>query len=193
VTDRDPAELHAAALSRFAAVVVTDRWGGRLLWSSSQQAWVPSIHYGVGFLARDGFTPHPDEEQVRAVVAVASRVGDSGWYGCGHCGVHSLGAHFVAPDVFGDPRVYCVQRPSHTVVQSSGGSGRKKHAGEGHGCQSVERQRYTRNYGPGDDEDVYCYGVPMVARDVIDLEWCSRCTSIAVNMRAHAQPPAAQT
>jgi hypothetical protein len=177
--------------------------GQRLLWSPEQQAWRRDYQY-----AHTGFSPkptnaQPDAEYVASVVALLgtheqrlerNESCPQCWLPRGTNFMYSAASeleeynaarrdqflvdHFVAPDVFGKPAMYCVQRPDKSVVASSRGSGEKKHWGSIWGCQAVEPEFFTDRW---DGEHVY-YGEGMVASDVRDRSWCSRCTGSADNI-----------
>lgn len=97
--------------------------------------------------------------------------------------------HYIAPDVYGDPALYCVQVPPYSVVDSKGGRGSAKHWGSPFGCQSVTRfidigMNVSGPYmGP---LAAYTFGEPLVADEVIDREWCSRCSNTADTVRRNA-------
>lgn len=178
------AEPLPSELDDFWAVVV-NAWhsgGTRLLWSTTLQDWLPSRAYGDGFAASpvaDGdLTPYDDE--VQAIPGLARRLLTDRV--CQRCGLSDLQDHLIAPDVFGDAAMYCVQMPDPSVVSSSGGSGSKKHWGALGGCGSVGPEFLTTAYG----EEQINYGDGLVASHVRDWQWCSRCLTAARNLASAA-------
>lgn len=170
----------------------------RVRWNNEHQAWVGvrdfdrSLNYPwkshPGTTA--GFEDRPSDDDL---IAARKALEDwlekhQGYAGCERCGSLELKLHFIAPDVYGDPKVYCVQRPSYSVVESRGGSGRLKHWGSPYGCQSVEAhldrgswsdaKRWTRA--------AYLYGNPLSAEQVINRDWCTLCTRTAGNVRSNS-------
>jgi hypothetical protein len=72
--------------------------------------------------------------------------------------------------------LYCVQRSDKTVVSSSGGGGSMKHWGSIFGCHAVKSQFWLDDARDDEDrEEHVSYGEGMVASDVRDRDWCSRC------------------
>ena len=101
----------------------------------------------------------------------------SSWI-CNRCGQREPGLHFIAPNVYGDAELYCVQMPSYSVVESSGGSGHLKHWGSPFGCQAVAYDIDSDRRGSGGyigPRAAYVYGRPLPAEEVIGRDWCSRC------------------
>lgn len=188
-------------LSPFYGVVLNHRMGSgqRVRWSPAHDAWTSNKDYsrhlddpwrsepGEVFGQADA----PYEDELVAALVVAERVlapGRNPFY-CEFCFRNDAQAHFIAPNVTGDPTLYCVQSPAYSVVESSGGNGRVKHWGSPFGCQSVEHHissgRYIRDpyIGP---VAAYVYGRPLPADEVINREWCSRCVGAAQNVRTNA-------
>jgi hypothetical protein len=178
-------DLLSNVLDDFWAVVVYAAHGGgtRLLWSPTLHAWLPSRAYGDGFAAapaagRD-LVPYDDELQAIPGLGrrlLADRI-------CQRCGLIDLSDHLIAPDVFGDAAMYCVQMPDSSIVRSSGGSGSKKHWGALDACNSVRPEFTTDSYG---DERI-SFGEGLVASNVRDWEWCARCTNAAGNLARAAE------
>lgn len=191
------------AFSKFYAVVLY-HWAGagrRVLWSPTHAAWLRNTTYsrympsdgrwlgapGQTFDRPDG----PGEEDCAAAgnVALSITKPQQGSWHCQRCWKSEPFLHFIAPDVYGDPQVYCVQVPSYSVVGSSGGQGVVKHWGSPFGCQSVDRHIDSvldpdgPYVGP---VAAYLYGEPLPAEEVIDREWCSRCSGTAQNVRQNA-------
>lgn len=133
-------------------------------------------------------TPSPDE--LAAAVALASKVtAPRKPFFCQRCWQSSPAFHFIAPDVYGEPELYCVQIPSFAVVDSAGGSGDLKHWGSPFGCQSVEYAIDSDLYVGGQYIGPlagYVYGRPLPAEEVINRDWCSRCQGRAQNVRSNA-------
>jgi hypothetical protein len=117
----------------------------------------------------------PTEEDRAAAAMLALTVVGPSWF-CQRCLQSDPGLHFIASDVFGRPAVYCVQVPSYSVVNSSGGGGDRKHSGRPWGCRSVG------SWIDPDARAAYVYGQPLPAEEVINREWCSRCQSAAANV-----------
>lgn len=193
-----PSDSKLNILSLFYAVVLNHKMGSgqRVRWSSSHSAWTRNRDY-----ARDTWhsepgqvSGQPDEpygDELVAALAIAERVVRSGrsQFYCEYCFRNDPQAHFIAPDVEGEPALYCVQSPAYSVVESSGGNGKAKHWGSPFGCQSVKVQISSGGYsrepyiGP---VAAYVYGCPLPADEVINREWCSRCAGAAQNVRSNA-------
>lgn len=196
-----PTDEKLDILSQFYAVVLNHRMGSgqRVRWSPAHDGWTSNkdyaryLHNPWNSLPREVFgqADAPYEDELVAAIVVAKRViaaAGSRFY-CEYCFRDDAQAHFIAPNVVGEPTLYCVQSPSYSVVESSGGNGRVKHWGSPFGCQSVEHHissgGYTRDpyIGP---VAAYVYGRPLPADEVINREWCSRCVGAAHNVRANA-------
>jgi hypothetical protein len=163
------------------AVVTDESYGGgaRLLWSRTYKTWLPSRRYGRGFVTEPtpGEERQPYEAQLAAIPELTGRLLDVRM--CQRCGLSDLEDHFIAPDVWGNSTLYCVQRPAPTVVYSSGGGGDRKHWGSLSGCSSVQAQFLVdERFG----EESVVYGESMVASHVRDYAWCSRCGNAAWNV-----------
>lgn len=181
--------------SKFYAVVLNHEAGQyRVRWSAEHGAWIRTRDFeGPNRRWRDapaeifGRADAPDEEDRAAAVTVAHAFASASR--CDRCrSVAKSEQHFIAPNVHGEPEVYCLQMPSYTVVDSRGGDGEKKHWGSPFGCQSVEAWidddwPYREFIGP---VAAYVYGSPLPAEAVIDRDWCSRCVGAAHNARTNA-------
>lgn len=187
--------------SQFYAVVLDHRMGSgrRVRWSPTHEAWTRNKDYarhlddpwrsepGETLGEADG----PFEDDLIAALVVAESVVTPGrsQFHCEYCYRDAALTHFIAPNVNGEPSLYCVQSPAFTVVESSGGAGRVKHWGSPFGCQSVEHHISSSGYscdtniGP---VAAYLYGRPLPADEVINREWCSRCVGAAHNVRTNA-------
>jgi hypothetical protein len=188
-------------LSRFYAVVLNHFAGAgrRVRWSPTHRAWLQSHPYARHgtrpWLASPGETfdlpDAPYEDELTAAITLAHRVtapSRSPWF-CQHCWQTTPAIHFIAPDIHGDPELYCVQTPSFAIVDSSGGSGTVKHWGSPFGCQSVGSSIDSELYGRGEYIGPlagYVYGRPLPAEEVINRDWCSRCVGTAHNVRTNA-------
>jgi hypothetical protein len=178
------------AFSRFYAVIL-DHWEGsgrRVRWSRPHKAWLRSrddpAHNprdcwvdspGESFGRPDG----PSEESRAAAAELALDFTQQRTRLCQRCWHFDPGLHFIAPNVYGEPEVYCVQVPSYTMVDSAGGTGRHKHWGSPFGCQSVA---HAIDVGSGEyigPLAAYVFGNPLPAEEVIAREWCSRCLRAA--------------
>lgn len=174
------------AFDQLWAVVTYQSYGGgdRLLWSSEHQTWLLSLPYGAGFVSSpvDGFTGRPYDDEVAAVPRLADELLTRRI--CQHCCLSDLEDQFVAPDMFGDAAMYCVQRPHESVVSSFGGSGTRKHWGSLHACSAVKpRFLFVREW----DEEEVDFGEGLVASHVRDWAWCDRCTNAARNIATAAE------
>ena len=181
--------------SRFYAVVLDHEAGQyRVRWSAEYGAWIRTRDIEVpGRRWRDAPSalygrPDAPEEEVRAAAVEAARAFISK-SGCGRCYQAARPElHFIAPDVHGEPAVYCLQVPSYTVVDSRRGGGEKKHWGSPFGCQSVEK--WVADDAPRGEYigpvAAYVYGMPLPAEEVINRDWCSRCVGAADNVRTNA-------
>jgi hypothetical protein len=184
--------------SRFHAVVL-HHWVGsgyRVIWSPDNKTWLRSRDYehpsspwlnSPGEMR--GKPDGPSDEDRAAAATLALEFTRREMPLCQRCWQRHPGLHFIAPNIYGDPEIYCVQMPSYTVVDSRGGSGRKKHWGSPFSCQSVEYDvdsgNEPRQYiGP---LAVYFFGKPLPAEEVIAREWCSRCEGAAYNVRANSK------
>jgi hypothetical protein len=197
---QDLGEKNFDVFSRFYAVVL-DHWAGagrRVRWSPSHMSWLCSKDYPPPHNPRDcwlsapgetfGRPNAPTEEDRAAAADLALNFIQPGRQICQRCWQADPGLHFIAPDVYGDPEIYCVQFPSYTVVDSKGGSGAKKHSGGPFGCRSVE---HVIASGWGERGPylgplaAYVFGHPLPADEVIAREWCSRCVGTAYNVKAN--------
>ncbi|NMO50413.1 hypothetical protein HH310_04300 [Actinoplanes sp. TBRC 11911] len=187
--------------SRFYAVVLGHWAGGgrRIRWSTQHNAWVRGEAYGRyladPWLTEPGQTfgrpDGPAEEDQVAASALANSVvkPDGRPFFCQRCWGSGPESHFIAPDVYGDPELYCVQMPAYSVVDSSGGSGEVKHWGSPYGCQSVDQSIDTASTGREPYLGpcaAYVFGRPLPADEVINRDWCSRCTGFASNVKHNA-------
>lgn len=173
--------------------------GQRVLWSPAHNAWTRNKDYarylgepwrsepGEAFGKADA--PYEDELVAALVVAGGVVAPELSRFYCEYCFRSEAQAHFIAPNVNGEPSLYCVQSPVYSVVESSGGNGRVKHWGSPFGCQSVEHHISSG----GDSRDpyigpvaAYVYGRPLPADEVINREWCSRCVGAAHNVHNNA-------
>jgi hypothetical protein len=187
-------------LSKFYAVVLHHEAGSsrRVRWSPTARAWLSSHAYAR--YRPDPWLDSPEETfgrpdtpyeaELVAAVELASKVtAPQTRFFCQRCWQSSPAFHFIAPDVYGDPELYCVQVPSFTVVNSSGGNGTLKHWGSPFGCQSVQyaidSDLYTGTEYIGPRAG-YVYGQPLPAEEVINRDWCSRCQGHAYNARSNA-------
>lgn len=171
------------SFDRLWAVVVHDSPGGRrLIWSSEHRTWLPEYDFRDGFVATPlgSLTFAPASGEVGAVVPLTERLLRDRI--CQHCGLADLEDHFVAPDVFGEPSLLCVQMPHPQIVGSSGGNGARKHWGAIDGCSAVRGTFSTASWG----EEQIDFGTPLVASHVRDWEWCSRCAGAAGNIAVAA-------
>lgn len=184
--------IFARSADQMWAVVVYQHFGDgrRLLWSSNHHAWLPSYAYGQGFATTppSDFDGRPYEDDLAAIPELIDEFIRDGI--CQHCGLSGAEDHFIAPDVFGDAALHCVQKPNRSVVASFGGDGMHKHWGSLHGCSAVKSEFYTDTYGL---EYVH-FGEGLVASHVRDWDWCSNCTRSAVHIAKAASskgvPPA---
>jgi hypothetical protein len=187
--------------SAFYAVVLYHqvRSGLRVRWSPTHTAWVRSAAYSrympdpwldiPGEVY--GHVDAPTEEDRAAAISLAASVirPERSPFLCQRCGLGESRNHFIAPDVNGDPELYCLQVPAYSVVGSSGGTGRLKHWGSPYGCHSVkysiDSDAYARRsyIGP---LAAYVFGAPLPADGVINREWCARCTGTAANVRSNS-------
>lgn len=179
------------AFSKLYAVVLDhDRGGGmRVKWSLEHTAWIRNRDY-----SRDGWRQSPDTAGTvdvptddDRVLALALATGAAqAW--CQRCGLTDPHMHFIAPNIYGEPTLYCVQAPCPEVVNSKGGGGRVKHWGSPFGCQAVD-YIIDSDGGPASPHigpvALHIFGQPLVAEDVIDRPWCSRCTGSAFNVRVN--------
>jgi len=182
--------------------VVLHHWAGsglRVRWSTPHQSWLRSVDHSR--YRRSAWTSEPGmlhgkpdrpdtTEQTTACSVAGTAIGqDETPHFCPRCWREDPQSHFIAPDVYGEPELYCVQVPAYSVVDSSGGAGVLKHWGSPFGCQSVkgtiESSELPResHIGPA---AAYVFGTPLPADEVIDREWCSRCTRAAENVRANS-------
>lgn len=197
----EPTSKMINIFSKFYAVVLNHQRGSgqRVRWSPQNNAWTRNKDYAryldapwrsePGEVFGQSDAPHEDE--LVAALVVAKRVvatGRNRFY-CECCFHDDAQSHFIAPNVYGEPTLFCVQYPSYSVVESSGGNGRVKHWGSPFGCQSVKHHISDRSYsqapyiGP---VAVHVYGRPLPADEVINREWCSRCVGAAYNVRNNA-------
>ena len=184
------------AFSLFYAVVLHHQSGAgrRVRWSPQHGAWVRSSDYAR--YGRDPWLDEPGEvygkpdaptEQDRAEAAsLAHSVisPETRPFFCQRCWRSDPGSHFIAPDVYGEAELYCLQVPAYSVVASSGGSGTVKHWGSPFGCHSVKHNIDSDLGGRGPyigPLAAYVFGHPLPADEVINREWCSRCAGSANN------------
>lgn len=172
MTPSTPDDACGPAFDKLWALVAPDRsfGGDRVLWSPEDHAWRASDPWGPGFLAGPAPSAEPDPQYLAAATALLESAGEY----CPHdtrrrpgCGLKIAGDHFVAPDVTGAPAVY----PDPAVVDASGGRGAKKHWGSQLGCHFVKPKFWTDARG---DEHAW-YGNGLVASEVRDRAWCSKC------------------
>lgn len=194
------AQQSADLFSGFHAVVL-DHWtgSGRVRWSPSHGAWLANRRHCL-HEPRDcwedspgetlGRPDAPSEEACSSAVELAQEfVRKQATSVCQRCWQESPGLHFIAPNVYGDSEIYCVQMPSYTVVDSNGGSGQKKHWGSPYGCRYVGCHIDS---GWGESQEcigplaAHMFGRPLPAAEVIAREWCSLCTERAHNVRNNA-------
>jgi ribosomal protein L37E len=185
------AQLHAVVLDHEMGS------GQRVVWSKEHQGWLRNRDWAQSldrefWIEEPGLTfgrpDNPIEAQLSAAVDLAQRVvrSESTWF-CQRCGQTAPELHFICPNIYCEPEIYCVEVPSYGVVESHGGNGQVKHWGSPYGCQSVDvvfDSGYVAPYiGP---RALYPFGRPLPANDVITREWCSRCSGAAYNVRDHA-------
>ena len=159
------------------AVVMYGRHGGRLRWSSDDHAWRRWSSICDDWEPGVDPSTAPDDDDLKSALRLAAKSD------CGDCGGRPA-VHLIEVDPFGRPTRYCVQRPSASVV---GSSGTKKHWGSPHGCltNSVyqgERYEYERHDGVSWPGGWFLYGEPLPADLMLASEWCSRCTRTAGNL-----------
>jgi hypothetical protein len=171
----------------------------RVRWSPIHRAWLRNSDYGryrrPAWLSTPGETygepDAPYEDELASAISIAERLlhPRKSEFFCQRCYRSEPQAHFIAPDVHGEPELYCLQVPAYSVVESSGNSGTVKHWGSPFGCHSVKPYISTGYYtydsfiGP---MAAYTYGRPLPADEVIDREWCARCVNLAANVRNNA-------
>jgi hypothetical protein len=186
----DPESLNA--FSKLYAVVLHHQVGSgfHVRWSPQHTAWLRSLNYS-GYWADSpgevyGRADAPTEEDFAAALALVRQVTRGAWI-CQRCLQPDPCLHFIAPNVYGEPELYCVQMPSCSVVESQGGQGEVKHWGSPFGCQSVKVA-----FDVGEPSNrigllaAYVYGRPLPAEEVIRRRWCSRCVGAAYNVRSNA-------
>jgi hypothetical protein len=164
-------------LDLFWGVVVPTEIHIDIRWSRAQRIWQYRRSSYFPYEAAVGPYAEPNDEVVRQLLELGSRF-DQG-RPCRHCYLSDPGMHGVAPDVFGDLRVYCLLRPSPSVVAS--GAGRMKHAGEGLGCHAIT-PRWFRCEDSG--RRLAAYGHVLDTASVLSMAWCGRCQSIAASRSA---------
>ncbi|MFK4729495.1 hypothetical protein ROT00_07400 [Agromyces mediolanus] len=186
----------------YAVVLRSERSGVRVLWGREDQCWLRSSSWGQpGFekqetaepagagerLFRSG--PHvPAVEDVAAAAAVAETFRAAGF--CQWCERDELVVHALVPDVWDEPRLYCILRPHPTAVASSGGGGTVKHFGSPFGCTHVGTSSiWQEGYVPVGH---HLYGEPLTTLDVIEREWCAKCVNAAHNGREYVRGQAAE-
>jgi hypothetical protein len=156
--------------------------GQRLLWSPRDQAWRRAYDYGAPGFSSEPTSAQPDAVYLASVLALIERTGKYCPYEPQRreqCGQPIAGNHFVAPGVCGEPVLYCVQRPDRTVVSSFCGGGNMKHWGSICGCHAVKSKFWLEDAWDDEDREEYVsYGEGMVAADVRDRDWCSRCAHL---------------
>ena len=171
------------AFNEYWAVVLHNRYGGRMLWSAALRAWLAPRDFSVGF----GTYPYepgqaePWQDEIQEVLAINDRL-DSDRI-CQHCGLTDRADHLIVPNASGVPTRYCLQRPPRDVVYSRGGGGNRKHWGTMFGCAAVEAAFSTDSWG----SELATYGQGVVASHLRDLDWCGRCTGLAGNIARAAQ------
>ncbi|MEC5182453.1 hypothetical protein RCH07_003831 [Arthrobacter sp. CG_A4] len=183
----------------YAVVLEHDALGGRRVrWNATYQSWVTTRDYDryldFPWESRPGMTmgleDRPSEDQYTTAHQVIQdwTTATKRFGGCERCGSSDLKLHFVTPDVHGEPAVYCVQSPAYSVVDSTGGTCRLKHWGSPFGCQSVEAyiDRGTWAEPRTGTRAAFLYGRPLTAEQVINRDWCARCTGAASNVRHNA-------
>lgn len=177
----------AATLDAFYAVVLShEHGGGPLRWSRRHRAWLRREQRGDWF----DWATEPvegdvvDADEYAVALLTADRFIEKQW--CLRCLITPrTETHFIAPDVLGEPEVYCVQRPAYEIV---GGSGTKKHLGGPAGCQHVGPALVTGPVPGVSDHAVVgglLYGEPLPADEVLLRDWCSICARGA--WRVHEQ------
>jgi hypothetical protein len=179
----------------FAVVVSSEAGGGNLRWNAQVSAWDRESDWGQGFQrqppehdvdvlgARTRMRPSmPDAEDLRSAVTLVEDLRRQGM--CGHCEIGEISAHAIALDVWGEPALLCIFRPDPSTVESSGGTGRKKHWGHPNGCPAVGRSDVLAE-GDWIPLGTYLYGVPMTTHAALQTTWCSKCTQAALNTRAN--------
>jgi hypothetical protein len=196
-----PPDDERDVFSRFYAVVL-NHWAGsgrRVRWSRRHGAWLRSRDYGRyhpdPWLDEPGEThgrsdaPAEDDQAAATTLACSIANPDSQSYFCQRCWRSSPESHYIAPDIYGDSALYCLQVPAYDVVDSFGGTGQLKHWGSPFGCQSVDQYIDSGGLGRGPylgPLAVYVFGQPLPADEVINRAWCSRCTGFATNVRHNA-------
>lgn len=172
-------------LDELSAAVIEPDYEGRMRWSNQTRGW-HAARYGRGYAAKPldpSDLGRSGQQMIEQVAQVASRADDLRRRGCYRCGQPQLADHFVAPDILGQPHLYCVQLPDPQVVS---GGGTKKHWGTPHGCQAVSPHFFIERFPGGDEDETVTFGDPLVATLVRDLEWCSRCRGAAHNVASAA-------
>ncbi|MBK0332055.1 hypothetical protein I8D64_11660 [Brachybacterium sp. MASK1Z-5] len=170
--------------SEFYAVVLEHPGSGPLRWAPVDRAWkrLTIDGWSPGVVAGDA----PREDQLSEALTEAQRFRGSTW--CARCDRPADPAkHFICVGVLGEPESYCVQKPASEVVDSRGGTGQLKHWGTHWGCQVVEPARESASL-PGFEGSHavtagYVYGRPLLADEVMERDWCSRCQSRAFRLR----------
>lgn len=171
--------------------------GYRVRWSPEHGGWLRSKDWSPYSRGRWAEVPEeihgrpdaPTEPDRAAAVALASQVcqPQTTWT-CSRCGLREPRLHFIAPNLLGEPELYCVQVPSYAVV-GSGGQSHVKHWGSPFGCQAV-KSSIAVDDGTGSPYigplAAYVYGDPLPAEEVINRDWCSRCVGFAHNVRDNA-------
>lgn len=173
------------AFDKLFAVVLRNQFGGRVRWSKEHHDWLPERFPGYAA----GWAKEPDDESekwragpfpehLEKAVEIAMTVTGKQWH-CGTCDCDYPVMHYVCDDADTQPKLYCIQVPPLDVVASHGGGGRKKHVGGPGGCAAVKLD-LERNFDIG-PLAVYVYGQPLPAMEVIERDWCGRCTGGAFN------------
>lgn len=173
----------------FAVVVWSDSPGDLVRWVRGGDAWEAESPWGSGFAAQG---PEQTVDAMGSGYRLRQKGPDSAALGdaealvdelrrqrmCQHCGVGDPAAHAVAPDIWGEVTLLCLFRPDPATVESSGGSGERKHWGHPNGCPAVTSQDVHAS-GDWSSYGIYRYGTPMTTFKALESSWCSRCSNAA--------------
>jgi hypothetical protein len=172
------------SFSKLYAVVLRHHAGmGRVYWSHQHVGWRPGTPGWIH--AKESYPSRCEPTQADCDVALALVARSS--ITCHHCGHGDPAAHYISPNVYGEPELYCVQMPSYSVVESKGNQGFLKHWGSPFGCQSVDYYLDVREDHSMGPRAAYLYGRPLPAHEAIKLEWCERCVRLAYNVRINSE------
>jgi hypothetical protein len=182
------AALTTDPFADYYGVVLTHEHSGPLLWSPVHRDWLRKSRFAARWDTVPVDGDKVDEEELEAALALANDYpGVNAQHQC-EC-MPRRQSHYIAVDMFGKPRIYCVQAPAFDVVGSSGEGGVRKHWGSTSGCTAVRTAIVSGPVAGTDRSRTFAacvFGVPLPADEVLMRDWCRTCSTRAARVASRS-------